>query len=104
MTWSALLGYLSGVWLLAPGLREEHLVPTVLVIHVLDAILSRVFARNNGYRENLWTVIGFIGGLWAVLYLLAHTRRLHRRGLAHLAADQTEQPRASTSSNTPGSA
>lgn len=83
-SWAALIGYASGVWIFAPSLRQEHLLPTILVIHSLDAILCRVFARNNGDRPNLWTAIGFLTGIWAVLYLLIHTRRRERSGISHL--------------------
>lgn len=92
MSWSTVLGYASGVWLLVPQLSEESLLPTVLLIHTLDAVLSRLFARNNGYRENLWTAIGFVGGLWVVLYLLAHTQRRQRGGVSRLSSTFGDDP------------
>lgn len=86
VSWTGLLGYASGVWIFAPSLREEHLLPTVLLIHLLDAILCRVFAKNNGDPPNLWTAIGFVAGVWAVLYLLVHTRRQQRSGISRLSS------------------
>ncbi|MCX8073157.1 MAG: hypothetical protein N3C12_12005 [Candidatus Binatia bacterium] len=75
-TW---IGYATGVRLLAPRLSDEYFWPTLIVIHLLDAILCRVFARNNRYSENLWTLLGFIAGLWAVVCLLLLTRRQERQ-------------------------
>jgi len=37
--------------------------------------MCRLFARNNGYPKNLWTVIGFIFGVWAVLTLVLLPKR-----------------------------
>jgi hypothetical protein len=37
---------------------------------VCDAIVCRLIAHNNGYPKNLWTLLGFIAGLWAVAVLI----------------------------------
>jgi hypothetical protein len=71
------VGYVSGLYLLAPTLQEGSLWPTLCLVHVLDAILCRVFARQSGYRENVWMLLGFLTGLWAVVFLLLATRRKH---------------------------
>ena len=51
------------------------LVGTALALHVCDAILCRLFAYNNGYPRNVWTVLGLIAGLWAVAVLIVLPRR-----------------------------
>jgi len=32
--------------------------------------MCRLFAHNNGYPKNLWTVLGFVFGVWAVAVLI----------------------------------
>jgi len=34
--------------------------------------MCRLFARNNNYPKNLWTVLGFFFGIWAVIALAFH--------------------------------
>ena len=34
-----------------------------------------LFAHNNGYPKNVWTALGFIGGIWAVAVLILLPRR-----------------------------
>jgi len=52
----------------------------MLVIHVCDAIMCRLFARNNGYPVALWTLLGFVGGVWAVAVLIMLPRRERPNG------------------------
>jgi hypothetical protein len=75
MTWSHALAYLSGLAFVAPDLETPALLGTALALHVCDAILCRLFALNNGYPKNLWTLLGFIAGLWAVAVLILLPRR-----------------------------
>ena len=70
MSWYSLLAYMTGFHWIAPHLDSGTLVRTVLVVHTADAVLCRLFAHNNGYSKNLWTVLGFIFGLWAIGVLL----------------------------------
>ncbi len=70
MSIATALSYWSGLGFIAPGLPWQTLVGTVLVIHTCDAIMCRVLAHNNGHPKTLWTVLGFVGGLWAVAALL----------------------------------
>jgi hypothetical protein len=70
VTWDVALGYATGLRLLAPSLDPATLVRSLLLIHFLDAIVCRVIAANNGHRRNLWTVLGFVFGIWTVVLLL----------------------------------
>ncbi len=69
------LGYLSGLAFVAPDLPPTALLGTALALHVCDAILCRLFAHNNGYPKNVWTVVGIIAGVWAVGVLILLPRR-----------------------------
>lgn len=75
MTVATLLSYWSGLAFVAPELPLPTLLGTMFGIHICDAIMCRLFARNNGYPKTTWTVLGFIGGLWAVAILLLLPRR-----------------------------
>jgi len=75
MTLVTALSYLSGLGFVAPDLPPATVVGTALALHVCDAIMCRLFAHNNGYPKTLWTVLGFIAGLWAVAVLILLPRR-----------------------------
>ena len=75
MTWDVLLGYFTGLRLLAPELDPATLVRTAAVVHTCDAIMCRLFAHNNGYPKNTWTVLGFLFGIWAVTVLILLPKR-----------------------------
>jgi hypothetical protein len=72
------LGVLSGLVFLQPEIRLQELVGTMFVVNVCDAIMCRLFARNNGYPKNLWTAIGFVFGIWAVAALIVMPKREKR--------------------------
>lgn len=74
----SLLGMLSGLVFLRSDLPLETLVPTMFVVNVCDAVMCRLFASNNGYPKNLWTAIGFVGGIWAVAALIVMPKRERR--------------------------
>ncbi len=76
MTTATFLSYWSGLAFVAPALSWPTLLGTVLAIHICDAIMCRLLAHNNGYPKTAWTVLGFIGGLWAVVALLLLPRRI----------------------------
>ena len=40
--------------------------------------MCRLFAHNNGYPKNLWTVVGFVFGIWAVAALIVMPKREKR--------------------------
>ena len=75
MSWDVALAYLTGFRWIDPQLEGATLVRTVLVVHACDAVLCRLFAHNNGYSKNFWTVLGFVLGLWAVAVLLLLPKR-----------------------------
>ena len=75
MTLVTALSYLSGLGFVAPDLPPATVLGTALALHVCDAIMCRLFAHNNGYPKTLWTVLGFIAGLWAVALLVLLPRR-----------------------------
>lgn len=75
MEWDVILGYWTGLRLLSAHLDAETLLRTAAVVHICDAIMCRLFAHNNGYPKKLWTVLGFVFGLWAVAVLILLPRR-----------------------------
>ncbi|MGH7786314.1 MAG: hypothetical protein ACRERC_05570 [Candidatus Binatia bacterium] len=75
MTWDVVVGYLTTLRLYNPDLDPGTLLRTVLVLHLCDAVLCRLFAHNNGYSKNLWTGLGFVFGLWSVALLLMLPKR-----------------------------
>ena len=75
MTLTTVLSYWSGLAFVGPELGVRELVGTTLVLHICDAIMCRLFARNNGYPRNAWTLLGFVGGIWAVAVLILLPRR-----------------------------
>jgi hypothetical protein len=75
MSWDVLLGYFTGLRLLAPHLEPTTLLCTALVVHTCDSIMCRLFAHNNGYPKNLCTVLGLVFGIWAMAVLIVLPRR-----------------------------
>jgi hypothetical protein len=75
MTFATVLAYWSGLAFVAPDLPPQALVGTAVVLHLCDAVLCRLLARNGGRPRNAWTVIGFVGGISAVALLLVLPRR-----------------------------
>jgi hypothetical protein len=75
MTVATLLGWLSGLEFVAPGLDDATLLGTALALHICYAIMCRLVAHNNGYPKNLWTALGLTAGLWAVAVLILLPRR-----------------------------
>ncbi|HKA29580.1 MAG TPA: hypothetical protein VKH82_09405 [Candidatus Binatia bacterium] len=84
MTVATFLSYWSGLAFVAPELPWPTLVGTVIGMHICDAIMCRLLAHNGGYPKTAWTILGFIGGLSAVIVLLL----LPRRSGAPMAADE----------------
>ena len=75
MSLAIVLGYASGVALVTPALDSSALLGTALTVQICHAIMCRLFAHNNGYPKNLWTVLGLVAGLWAVAVLILLPRR-----------------------------
>ncbi len=63
------LGYYSGLYLIKPDMEPSTLLPTLLLIHILDAIVCRLFAGQNGRSTAFWTITGLFLGTWALLFL-----------------------------------
>ena len=78
MKLAPLLGFLSGLHFVASNLDPATVCGTALVVLVCDGIMCRLIAHNNGYPKNLWSVLGFMGGLWAVAVLILLPRRAGR--------------------------
>ncbi len=76
MTLETFLGYWTALAFVAPPMPLPTLLGTALGLHICDAIMCRLFAYNNGYPKNVWTAIGFIGGIWAVAVLILLPRRV----------------------------
>jgi hypothetical protein len=75
VSWDVALGYLTGLRLLAPHMAPGTLLRTALVVHTCDAVMCRLFAHNNRYPKNLWTLLGLVFGIWAVAVLIVLPRR-----------------------------
>jgi hypothetical protein len=75
VSWDVILGYFTGLRLLAPDMGGATLVRTILVVHTCDAAMCRLFAHNNGYPKNLWTALGFVFGVWALGVLIILPKR-----------------------------
>ena len=73
-----LLGYFSGLAFLQSDIPLVTLLATMLVVNTCDAVMCRLFAHNNGYPKNLWTVVGFVFGIWAVAALIVMPKREKR--------------------------
>lgn len=75
MSWDEVLGYFTGLRLLTASIDPATLLRTIFVVHTCDAVMCRLFAHNNGYSKNLWTVLGFVFGIWAVAVLIVLPQR-----------------------------
>ena len=73
-----LLGYFSGLAFFQSDIPLGTLLATMLVVNICDAVMCRLFAHNNGYPKNLWTVVGFVFGIWAVAALIVMPKREKR--------------------------
>lgn len=76
LAWHTLIGWLTLVGLFLPaGADLTMVVRTVLLVHIIDAVMCRLFASNNGYPRGLWTLLGFVFGIWAVAVLIVLPKR-----------------------------
>jgi len=76
VSFEVLVGYFTGLRVLGGNLSFSTLLGTALVVHLLDGIMCRLFAHNNGHPKNLWTVLGFIFGIWAMAALVLLPKKL----------------------------
>jgi len=65
-TFTTLLGYWTGLGLVAPDLDLPTLAGTALVVNTSIAITCATIAPNSGRSSRTWLVAGFLGGIWAV--------------------------------------
>ncbi|MBM4256748.1 MAG: hypothetical protein FJ147_12725 [Deltaproteobacteria bacterium] len=80
MSWEIFLGYFTGLRFIACDLPFSVLLGTAIVVHLLDGIMCRLFAYNNGYPRGLWTLLGCVFGVWAVLTLIALPKKERKTG------------------------
>lgn len=65
-----LIGYATGVYFIKPNIGTGELVVTLIVIHLCDAVLCLIVARQGGRHQIGWTLAGLLFGVWAALPLL----------------------------------
>lgn len=65
-----LVGYLSALYFIKPDMELSTLIPTISIVHLLDAILCGIIAGNGGRNKKLWTIAGLVLGIWALASLL----------------------------------
>ena len=72
MDFYLLLGYFTGLLIVRPNIEPSSLVPTAVMVHLLDAVLCGVIANHSRRNKIGWTIGGLMGGIWAlgVLFLL----------------------------------
>lgn len=75
MNWEIFLGYFTGFRFITSDLSFSVLLGTAAAAHLLDGVMCRLFAYNNGYPKGLWTVLGCVFGVWAVLALIVLPKR-----------------------------
>jgi hypothetical protein len=75
VSFKALLGYFTGLQVLGGDLPLPVLIGTATVVHLLDSLLCRLLAHNNGYPKNLWTILGAVFGIWALFTLVLLPKR-----------------------------
>jgi len=71
----ALVGYGTGLRLVAGDMPMADLLATALVVNICNAVMCRLFAYNNGYPRNTWTLLGLLFGVWAVAVLILLPKR-----------------------------
>ena len=72
-----IFGYFSGLYFIRPDLDSSTLLRTGALVHIVDAVLCGVIARQSGRNRNIWTVTGLFLGIWALgtLFLLPDKRK-----------------------------
>lgn len=65
-TFTTILGWWTGLGLVAPELDLPTLAGTALVVNVCNAVTCRLIAAGVGRSPRSWMLAGFVGGIWAV--------------------------------------
>jgi hypothetical protein len=75
MSLEVAFGYFTGLKFISPDIGWSTLLHTAILIHILDGVICRLFAYNNGYPRTLWTILGLLFGIWAVAILILLPKR-----------------------------
>ena len=70
MDFYTFLGYLTGLYFIKPNLAAATLLPTALLIQLLDALLCWLIAAHSGRNKEGWSLAGLLLGIWALGTLL----------------------------------
>jgi hypothetical protein len=75
MSLEVFLGYFTGLSFVGQEFSRSTMIGTALFVHLLDGVMCRLFAYNNGYHKNLWTLFGCLFGVWAIAVLILLPKR-----------------------------
>lgn len=75
-TLATVLGFASGFALMGYHETTANLIATSLAIDATLAPLTAVIARRRGQSASLWTVLGFVFGMWALaaIFIISYRR------------------------------
>jgi hypothetical protein len=65
-----ILGTVSGLRFVAPGLPPDVMIVTAVAMHITHAIICRIFALQSGRDGRTWMIAGFVVGVVATTALL----------------------------------
>jgi len=74
-TLALVIGTLSGLRFVAPGLEPSVVIVTSLAMHVTYAVICRIFAAQYGRSARAWMIAGLAGGAIATVALLVVNER-----------------------------
>jgi hypothetical protein len=82
MDFPAVVGYLSGLYLVNPQMTPSSLFRTASLVHVVDALLCWLIAGQSRRNKNIWAAAGLLLGIWALgaLMLLPGKNRKRKEG------------------------
>lgn len=72
MDFQTVLGYVSLLYFIRSDLEIPTLLSTALLLHATDALFCYLIAAQKQRNRALWTLAGFLLGIWALgsLFLL----------------------------------
>lgn len=74
-----LLGLLTGLEFLQPGLPLGTLIPTGALIHLTDGIIAMYFAGNRARSKPWWFLLGLAFGIWGLVVFFLLPKRAPER-------------------------